>query len=116
MQSSDKRPTILVVEDIDWIRAAMLKAIQREGYLASEATNDIEALEIAEPESVELILTEEELPTFDSLLSKLSRHPVLSKIPVVIINPDAEEGARYRDAYLLAEYSGLSALVASLVH
>jgi|SRR3954447_19966211 CheY-like chemotaxis protein len=115
MADLNKRPKILVVEDIDWIRAAMKNGIEREGYRALEATNDADALDIAEQESIELILTEEELPTFESLLTRLSLHPGLRKIPVVIINPDAKKGSRYGAAYLLTDYDEVSSLVASLV-
>lgn len=108
MNDSDKRPTILIVEDVDWIRTGMKEAVEREGYCAFEATNDTDALEIAAGKSIELILTEEEVPTFDLLMSRLREDPELSKVPVVIVNPDAEEGARYGDAYLLADYSELS--------
>ena len=111
MEYSDGRPKILVVEDIDWIRTAMLKGIQSEGYDALEAMNDVEALHVAERESIDLILTEEELPTFDSLMSRLSQHPTLCKVPVVIIHPDADNGARYRDAYLLTDYCDISSLL-----
>lgn len=114
MNGSDNRPTVLIVEDIDWIRTAIKKAVEREGYCAVEATNDAEALGVAARQSIELIVTEEEVPTFGLLMSRLREDPELSQVPVVIVNPDAEEGARYGNAYLLADYSELSSLVASL--
>jgi CheY-like chemotaxis protein len=39
-----------IVEDIDWIRSAMKKAVELEGYRAVEATDDTEAFEFAELE------------------------------------------------------------------
>jgi DNA-binding response OmpR family regulator len=115
MKNFDRQdPTILIVEDIDWIRFGMKKAVEHEGYRAVEATNDAEALQLADREPPELILTEEELPTFDALMTRLREHATLSSVPVVIVNPDAENGARHGDAYLLADYRDITSLLAVL--
>jgi len=112
--SDEQHPTILIVEDIDWIRAGMKKAVEREGYRAMEVRNDAEAFQIAEREPLGSILTEEELPTFDALMARLREHATLSSVPVVIVNPDTEDGARYGNAYLLADYGDIPALLAVL--
>jgi len=114
MEDSGKHPTVLIVEDIEWIRFGMKKAVEREGYRAVEARNDIEAFQIAELEPAELIVTEEEVPTFNALMSRLREHHTLNIIPVVIVNPDAEEGARHGDAYLLPDYADIASLLAVL--
>ena len=108
------RPTILIVEDIDWIRSGMKQSVERYGYHALEATNEAEAFEVLERESPELLLTEEELPTFNALMARLSNHPAFRNLPVVIVNPDADEGARYGDAYLLTDYAHIASLLTSL--
>jgi CheY-like chemotaxis protein len=114
MINTDRRgPTILVVEDIGWIRASMKKSVERCGYHVMEAADDAEAFEVAEQESIVLILTEEELPTFDALMARLHEHPSFHSVPVVIINPDAEEGARHGEAFLLTNYDSIAALLAS---
>lgn len=92
----------------------MKSSLKREGYLVAEATNDTEALEVVEREPIELVLTEEKLPTFQSLLARLREHPVFSLLPIAIINPDADEGARCEDAYLLTDYTRIAALLPSL--
>jgi CheY-like chemotaxis protein len=112
MKNSGQNPTILIVEDNEWIRFGMREAVRREGYRVVEATNDEEAVERAELESLELILTEEELPTFNALMARLREHHTLSSLPVVIVNPDAEDGARQGDAYLLADYADITSLLA----
>jgi DNA-binding response OmpR family regulator len=112
--SNRQHPIILVVEDDDWIRAGMKNAVEHEGYRAVEATNDAEALQLAEREPPELIVTEEELPTFDSLMARLREHPILSSVAVVIVNPDAENGARYGDAYMLADFADITLFLAVL--
>ena len=105
---------ILIVEDIDWIRSSMKRSVEREGYSAALATDEAEAFEVAARESIELILTEEKVPAFEALLARLCEHPSLSRVPVVIVNPDAEEGARYGEAYLLTSYADITSLLASL--
>ncbi|HEX8139347.1 MAG TPA: response regulator [Pyrinomonadaceae bacterium] len=112
--SGGRVPTILIVEDIDWIRSGMKNSVESYGYRVVEATNDVEAIGIAEPEPPALFMTEEELPTFDALMTRLREHPSLRHIPVVIINPDADERARYGDAFLLTSYDSISSLLASL--
>jgi DNA-binding response OmpR family regulator len=114
MENSGQHPTILIVEDIDWIRSGMKKAVEHEGYRAVEARNDAEAFQIAEREPAELIVTEEEVPTFNALMARLREHPTLSMVPVVIVNPDAEDGARHGDAYLLSDYADIESLLAVL--
>ena len=115
MKNSDRQhPPILIVEDIDWIRAGMKKAVELVGYRAVEATNDAEAFQVTEREPPEVIVTEEELPTFDVLMARLREHATLSSVPVVIVNPDAEIGARHGDAYLLTDYADITSLLAVL--
>ena len=100
--------TILIVEDIGWVRSSMIRSVERCGYRAVAAVDDAEALALAERDPPELILTEEELPTFDALMARLREHPVLRGVPVAIINPDAEEGERYGGCLLLADYDRIS--------
>jgi CheY-like chemotaxis protein len=108
--SGGRRATILIVEDVDWIRSGMRSSVRLLGYRTAEAADDDEAIEIAEADPPDLILTEEDLPTFDSLLSRLREHPTLRDIPVVI-NPDADEHTRYGDAVILSGYEELPSLL-----
>jgi CheY-like chemotaxis protein len=107
------RSTILIVEDIDWIRSGMKRAVEHYGFRVMEATNDAEAFALLERESPALLLTEEQLPTFDALLVCLRGHPAHRHLPVVV-NPDANEGARHGDAYLLTDYAHIPSLLTSL--
>lgn len=112
MKTSDVRhPTILLVEDLDWLRYSIKKSVRAYGYRVVEAADDAEAVEVCEREAPELILTEEEVPTFEALMARLREHPTLSSIPVVIINPDAEDGARHGDAILLTDYDRIASLL-----
>lgn len=111
MEKSGQIPTILIVEDVDWIRLGMRNAVEQEGFRVVEARNDAEAFGFTELQPVDLILTEEDLPTFDVLMARLHDHSTLRNLPVVIINPDAEEGARLGDAYVLADYADISSFL-----
>jgi CheY-like chemotaxis protein len=110
----ERRSTILIVEDIDWIRSGMRQSVEHYGYRVVEATNDAEAFALLEHESPAMLLTEEELPTFDALTARLREHPAFRDLPVVIVNPDAEEGAHHGDAYLLTDYAHIASLLISL--
>ena len=111
MEKSGHTPTILIVEDIDWIRLGMRKAVEREGFHVAEARNDAEAFGLIELQPIDLILTDEELPTFQDMMTRLREHPTLNTIPVAIVNPDAEGGARLGDAYLLADFADISSFL-----
>ena len=115
MENSGQIPTVFIVEEINWIRAGMRKAVERQGYRVVEARNGAEVFRLAELQRVDVILTEEEVPGFKNLMARLHEHPTLSSVPVVIINPDAEDGARLGDAYLLPDYADISSFLA-LVH
>lgn len=114
MENSGQTATILIVEDIEWVSSSMRKAVEHQGYRVVEARNDAAAFRVAELHPIELILTEEEVPTFKNMMARLPQHPTLSGVPVVIVNPDAEGGARLGDAYLLADYADISSFLAVL--
>jgi CheY-like chemotaxis protein len=100
-------PTILVVEDIEWIRLGMKRRLESYGYRVAEATNEEDAVSTAERVCPDLILTEEEFPTFFELTRRIREHSTLGHVPIVIVNPDEEEGARYGDAILLEDFTHL---------
>jgi CheY-like chemotaxis protein len=111
---SGRRPaTILIVEDVGWIRAGMKRSVERYGHRAVAAEDDAEALALAGREPPELILTEEKLPTFGLLMARLREHPTLHAVPVVIINPDAEDGELYDGCILLTDYDHNSRVLIS---
>ncbi|MDQ3919567.1 MAG: response regulator [Acidobacteriota bacterium] len=106
-----QQPTVLVVEDVEEIRSGMKRSLRGCGYRVVEAADAEEAVEVASRQPPDLILTEEELPTFAALLERAREHPSFKGLPVVIINPDAEEGTRYDDAVVLADYGQLKHLL-----
>lgn len=114
MAKSGQIPMVLIVEDVEWIRLAMRKAVEREGFRVAEAKNDAEAFGFNELQPIDLILTEEEVPTFNDLMARWREHPTLGSVPVVIINPDVEDGSRLGDAYLLADYADIPSFLGVL--
>lgn len=111
-KESDARPHVLVVEDVDWIRELMRASLEAHGYSVAEATDEREAVASAELSRPALVLTEEELPTFDALLRSARTHPALAGVHVAVINPDLEDGSRYGDAHVLPDYEHLERLLA----
>lgn len=111
MSKGNQRAVILVVEDVDWIRAGMVGHLRECGFVVTEAEDAAQALAQAELLTPSAILTEEELPTYDELVHLLHQHPTLERVPVVIVNPDAEEGARHGDTILLPDYCHLENLL-----
>ena len=114
MSSPAHRAVVLVVEDVDWIRAGMVGRLRECGYVVTEAADAAQALEQAELLIPSAILTEEELPTYTELLRRLGQHPTLGRVPVVIVNPDAEAGARFGGAFLLPDYRHIETLLIEL--
>ena len=109
---SDERTRVLLVEDVDWIRAMMRASLEAQGYGVTEARDEREAVAAAERERPRLLLTEEELPTFDALMRSSRAHPALALVPVAVINPDAEDGTLYDGAHVLSDYEQLERLLA----
>lgn len=107
----EARTRVLVVEDVDWIRAAMRASLEAHGYSVAEAADDREAVASAERSRPALVLTEEEIPTFDALLRRARTHPALVGVQVAVINPDLEDGSRYGDAHVLPDYEQLERLL-----
>lgn len=107
VNQTSRRLAVLIVEDNEEIRFGMKTSLRHCGYRVMEATDADEAVEIATRWPPDFILTEEELPTFALLLKRAREHESLRDLPVVIVNPDAEEGTRYADAIVFTDYDQL---------
>src|SRR3954469_1639330 len=83
------RPTVLVVEDEDSLRSAILRLLAQEGYSVLETRHGAEALEVLAGRhrtGVELVLTDLRMPVMDGrqLAAVLARlHPAL---PIVFMS------------------------------
>ncbi|MFL6227187.1 MAG: PleD family two-component system response regulator [Pyrinomonadaceae bacterium] len=110
-ETTASRASILLVEDIGWLRSSMRRTLEGYGFNVFEASDADEAIRVAACVRPDLILTEEQLPTFRALEQRVREHPELSSVPIVIVNPDAAEGARYGDAFVLTDFAHLGRLV-----
>lgn len=108
--TNSDRGIILIVEDVGWIREGMKRSVKALGFRVMEAENVEEAVAAAGRVRPSLILTEEDVPGFYDLTERLREHPTLLDVPVVIVNPDAEEDTRYGDAIVLTGYDQLERL------
>lgn len=110
-ETRNYRATVLVVEDIDWLRTGMRRTIESYGFIVVEAADAAEAISVAERVRPDLIFTEEQLPTFSALEKCVREHPELSRVPLVIVNPDAEDGTHYGAAIVLTDFDQLERLL-----
>ena len=78
--------TILVVEDVDEISSNMRAALNKRGHRVVLALNANQAIRIAEENRPAMILTDLDLPTFDSLMDQLRQHRDLKNMLVGIID------------------------------
>lgn len=93
---------ILVVDDQELVRAAIVAAMKREGYLVSEATNGAEGLKLACQQLPHLIISDTVMPRMDGfeMFRALQSQPTTKTVPVIALSSRAtpEEEARLLDA------------------
>lgn len=80
---------ILVAEDYDDTRAFMVTLIKSYGYEVYEATNGLEAIEIAKEHPPNLILMDISMPLMDGLTAtRIIRNSVIeiSQVPIIAIS------------------------------
>jgi CheY-like chemotaxis protein len=83
-----KRKTVLIVEDVDEISSQMGAMLRRKGHRILQAANAADAIRIAEHKRPNMILTDLDLPTFDSLVRLVRGHEELSHMLVAVIDID----------------------------
>jgi CheY-like chemotaxis protein len=91
-------PVILVVDDFDDTRLMMRLWLQKRGYQVVEASDGLEALEVARRESPDLIIMDIEMPAMDGLAAtrQLRMEEKLRDVPVVAVSAYGEEHWRDR--------------------
>lgn len=90
--------TILVVDDQDLVRSAILAALKKEGYNLLEASNGADALKIALQEKPHLIIADTVMPRMDGyeMFRAIQGNLSIKHIPVVALSSksSAEEEAK----------------------
>ncbi len=94
--------TVLVVDDQELVRSAVIAALKKEGYQTLEATNGADGLKAACHHHPHLIITDTIMPRMDGfeMFRALQATPNANKIPVIALSSKsaAEEEARLLDA------------------
>ena len=88
---------VLIVDDSPAMRAFIRRVLDLSGLelgLCLEASNGEEALRLLENNWVDAVLTDINMPTMDGeeLLRRMSEHPVLRLIPVLVVSTDRTDG------------------------
>jgi CheY-like chemotaxis protein len=105
------RQTVMVVEDVEWIRRSMGSTLRGLGYRVVETSDAAEAVEAAGAQPPDVIVTDEDLPTLAELMEWVRAPGALHGVPVTIINPDKEEGERLGDIILLPDFELIATLL-----
>ena len=77
---------ILIAEDSDMMRKIAKMSIEKGGYQVLEATNGLEAVDIAKKEIPDVILLDAEMPEMDGweACKAIKTNPLTCKIPVLM--------------------------------
>ncbi len=96
VQTPDKKPTVMVVEDDEEVRQLIERYLQRAGYEVRLATSGVEAIALSQDEAIDLLITDIVMPKMggDALAHRLRER--LPKLGVLFISgyPDEGGGAR----------------------
>ncbi|GMT42532.1 MAG: two-component system response regulator [bacterium] len=92
----DKIYKILIVEDNDMNRDMLSRRLKRRGFDIVMACNGLEAIDMAESESPDLILMDMRLPKLDgwNATRRLKASEVTKSIPVIALTAHAMGGDR----------------------
>jgi two-component system chemotaxis response regulator CheY len=96
---SQQNPSILIVEDSSTVRQMLaLNLKQITGCKISEAANGAEALSKLSAQTVDLILTDINMPVMDGLklVGFVRQNPALKDIPIIIITTKGADEDRER--------------------
>jgi CheY-like chemotaxis protein len=93
--------TVLVVDDQEMVRLAIVAALRKEGYSLQQADNGAEGLKIALQQKPHLIITDTVMPRMDGyeMFRALQANPDTRNIPVIALSSKAaaEEEAMLLD-------------------
>lgn len=98
MTESERKPTLLVVDDEDEIRLVLRLVLVRAGYEVSEAENGEEALRKVQLERPDLIILDVMMPGMDgfAVCEEIRRQPDTADLPVIILSARSDSASRSR--------------------
>jgi len=93
-----ERPLVMIVDDSLTVRRITSKLLAREGFDVLTAKDGIEALELLETDTPDVILLDIEMPRMDGFefTKKIKSDPKNSGIPIVMITSRTAEKHRNR--------------------
>jgi CheY-like chemotaxis protein len=112
---SDITKTILVVEDVDEISSQMGEMLRKRGHQILNAANAEDAIQIAEHDRPNMILTDLDLSTFDALVELVRAHKDLGNLPMAVIDIDIN-GPELEPSYdvkILSDFDQLDSFIQS---
>jgi CheY-like chemotaxis protein len=100
--TSDRKPTILVVDDFDDTRVLLRTWLGKKGFRVVEAKNGNQAIDAAERIRPNLIIMDVEMPEMDGLdaTRKIRKLANLEDVPIVAVS--AYGADQFREAALAA--------------
>jgi CheY-like chemotaxis protein len=122
--ASDARRTVLVVDDFDDTRLLLRTWFERRGFRVIEAENGMEAIDLVEVESPDLIIMDVQMPYLDGLAATRRIRTQLRSVPIIVVS--AYGADQFRELALAAgcneyvstpfEPATLEGIVRALVH
>lgn len=88
VQTTDKQPIILIVEDETFLANLLLLRFKKEGFNVVQAFNGVEALDKLEVQHPDIVILDLILPQKNGfeVLESISQNPQLTDIPVIIVS------------------------------
>ncbi|MDP2016407.1 response regulator [Hydrogenophaga sp.] len=85
--------SILAVDDSASMRKMVAFTLTGAGYHVVEAVDGVDALEKAQTHSIDLVLTDQNMPNMDglSLTRKLREHPKFKTTPILILTTESSD-------------------------
>lgn len=83
--------TILAVDDSRSLRNMVTFSLKTAGYQVTEAADGVEALELAQNQVFDLVLTDQNMPRMDglTLIENLRALPVYQKTPILMLTTES---------------------------
>ena len=116
------RARLLVVDDALTVRELQRSILERNGYEVLTASDGVEAMSILAEGSVDLVLTDVEMPRMDgfALTEAIRAHPGRGNVPVLILTSRTSEADRHRgleagaDGYIVKSAFNEAALLSAV--
>ena len=125
-QISDVRRTILVADDFDDTRLLLRFWLERKGFRVVEAENGLEAVDMAQHESPDLIIMDMQMPYLDGLAAtrKIREMKQFGALPIVAVSAYGADQFRAQaiaagcDEYVSTPFepTALEKIIRTLVH